>query len=444
MSDFIFKHFSPISTKAWKQKIQYLLQGKSYQSLIHTNLDGVNSLPFYSLENKNTESNQPISVLNNQSQPSYFCIASSATNANTEALEAQKCGVQSIYFAIFDPNLDLTVLLQNITVKIYLQCYFLENDFCKNKISHLLPQKNITVIFDVLGKISKTGNWYLNFQKDSEILKKEIEHSNATISINTSLFHNTGANKIQQIAYGLAQYQAYAENKTLTKSTQVVYLVSVDTDLYHETAKLKTLRLLHQQIATEYGLNPDCEIIQIKSKRNLSAIHTEINQITALTESHIAMLGGVNVLTTSPKNFTFYKEDIGSVSQICSNLTTNRSYLNNYTNKAVYIEKIMEQQQTKVLDVLKTIQQGGGYVEQLKRGSIQRKIQEQEILQTKRLENQINKNIYTQEFRLNKTPIAYPFLRRNKRKTLWQPIIEKQWRTNLELNIWETHFGNEK
>lgn len=444
MSDFIFKYFSSISAKAWKQKIQYLLQGDSYQSLIKTNIDGVDVLPFYTLENRNLEFSENIAVPNSSTNTSYFCIATIASQANNEALEAQKCGVQSIYFAVFDPYLDWNILLQNIKIKIYLQCYFLENDFCKNKINHLLPQKNITVIFDILGKISKTGNWHFNFKKDSELLKKELQNTCSTLSINLSLFHNAGANNIQQIAYGLAQYQTYAESKIIDKSTIVIYQVSVSTDLYHETAKLKTLRLLHQQLASEYNLNLNCEIIQIKSKRNLSAIHSEINQITALTESHIAMLGGVNVLTTPPKNFTFYKEDALSVPCVCNNLIALGNNFNNYTNKAVFIEKIMEQQQTKVLDVLKTIQKGGGYVEQLKKGSIQRKIREQETLQTERLENKINQHIYTQEFTSNKTPIAYPFLKRNKRKTLWQPIIEKQWRTSIEFPIWESLFENEK
>ena len=48
LNKFIFKHFAPIPSKQWKQKIQYELQGANYQTeLVHTNSDGISSLPYY-------------------------------------------------------------------------------------------------------------------------------------------------------------------------------------------------------------------------------------------------------------------------------------------------------------------------------------------------------------------------------------------------------------
>ena len=48
MNKFIFEHFAPVSSKEWKQKIQYELNGADYQkTLIKPIAQGVSILPFY-------------------------------------------------------------------------------------------------------------------------------------------------------------------------------------------------------------------------------------------------------------------------------------------------------------------------------------------------------------------------------------------------------------
>jgi len=75
MNNIIFKYFAPISPKQWKQKIQYLLNGKNYQSLMHKDIDGIITLPFYTHQNTTPfESNNPATT----SKPAYYCIVTDA------------------------------------------------------------------------------------------------------------------------------------------------------------------------------------------------------------------------------------------------------------------------------------------------------------------------------------------------------------------------------
>ena len=96
MSDFLFDEFPSVSSKQWKQKIQFDLKGDDYNKtlLTHTN-EGIIIKPFYhkdemeSLEIPNT--------------PTKFNICqtifvSTEKTANYLALDALKRGADSIQF----------------------------------------------------------------------------------------------------------------------------------------------------------------------------------------------------------------------------------------------------------------------------------------------------------------------------------------------------------
>lgn len=436
MSNPLAKYFPSISSKQWKQKIQYLLQGKNYQDLIVTDIDNISTLPFYTHEEGVTDFTF-INKTTATSKPAYYHLVRKAEEANHSALEAQKNGIPCIYFALFDPQIDLDILLKNLTIKVIIQCYFLNIDFSKHPA--LKNKNNCELIFDCLGKISKTGNWYTSAKNDFSILKQSISKQH-TICINLSNFHNAGASAVQQLSYGISQLITYASNNIINKQHTVTYLLSVNTDIYLEVAKIKTLRILHKQVASSLNLNENCTLIQQKSKRNLSGLLNEINTVDAATERHIAQLGAVDFFTSTPRNFSFYKEDIPEDAQLFNDLKSSALNFTNYTEGVIYIEKITSQLLDKSTKLIETLEKGGGFIEQLKKGTLQQKISKNEMEQTKNFTAKTNTDIYNTFSFCNKTPLSYPFLKFKKRKTLWQPIIEKQWRSATELPYWKENF----
>lgn len=435
MSNPLNKYFTSVSPKQWKQKIQYLLKGENYQNLITTDIDGISTLPFYT--DLDTRSKNDSSIASNTiSNSAYYCIVQNAKESNNEALKAQENNITCIYFAVFDPSINIDILLKNLSTKIIIQCYFLDLNFSKHP---AFSNTNCEVLFDCLGKISKTGNWYISAKDDFNLLNQCIS-KNHSISINLSNFHNAGASAVQQLSYGLSQLITYAKKNSINQQHTITYLISVTNCIPLEVAKIKTLRILHKQIASTLNLNKKCVIIQQKSKRNLSGLINEINSINETTERHIAQQAGVNYFTSTPRNFYFYKEDLPQKKQIFDDLNLSNQNFIDYSNDVIYIKKIIEQLLEKSIKLVDTLEQGGGYIEQLKKGTLQQKISKNEIKETKNLSEQSNTSIYKNYTFGEKTPLTYPFLKLKKRKTLWQPIIEKQWRASIELPLWKEKF----
>ncbi len=435
MNSIVSKYFPSISAKQWKQKIQYLLEGKNYQTLVHNSIDGISTLPFYT---KEEQPEKDFTEHQSTPKPTYYCIVSSVEKANLEALNAIENGINTIYFALFDSKINPDLLLKNINVEIIIQCYFLDSEFGKQA---AITTKSCIVLYDCLGKVSKTGNWYQSAKEDFYVLNNCVSVNQNNISINVSNLHNAGASPVQQLSYALSQLITYSKKATLNQQNTITYILSVSTDIYIEIAKIKTLRILHQNVAKTLHLNTNCNIIQHKSKRNLSGLLGAINKIESTTERHIALLAGVDYFTTTPNNYYFYKEDIPKSDAILTELKSSVSNLNNtLIVGSIYIEKIMEQLLEKSTLLIETLEKGGGYIEQLKKGTIQQKIASNEATNTQNLLSQTEFDESKNSDFKSKTPISYPFLKRNKRKTLWQPIIEKQWRASLELPIWKKTF----
>ena len=157
-----------------------------------------------------------------------------------------------------------------------------------------------------------------------------------------------------------------------------------------------------------------------------------------------AVLGGANVIYNQPYNYLFQNTtDFGErISRNQLLVLKNESYfdaVNNPADGAYYIESLTEQLSQKALELFKDIEANGGFLHQLKEGTIQRKIKdsaqkEQDdfnagnitLLGTNKHPNNADK----MKEALEKTP----FLSKEKRKTLIEPIIEKRLSESLEQN----------
>lgn len=433
MDKTVFEYFPPITTQQWKQKIQYLLKGTNYQQLINLNADGISTLPFY------TQKNIPEKVnyqYKNTPKPLYYIVVINEIEANRNALTAISEGVTTIFFAIFNSKINLTALLSNINCLVILQCYFLDHQFNSNA---LKQKKHILILNECLNKISKTGNWYVNAKQDFNELAKVLSFNNSAIGINLNTYHNAGATPVPQLSYCAAQLNTYAKKKIITRKTPIVYNVAVTTNFFLEIAKIKALRILHFTMANKLDLNPNCIIIQHKSKRNLSGLSYQINQTHTALERHIGILAGVDYYASTPVNFYFYKEDIPTTATVCKTLLNAlESTQPSLMEGSIYIEKLIQQLCEKSGSLLENIETGGGYISQLKKGIIQQKIADSEIKETLLFKQNFNFNI-NNDFK-HKETINYPFLKFKKRKTLWRPIVEKQLREVVERPIWENHF----
>ena len=287
----------------------------------------------------------------------------------------------------------------------------------------------------------KTGNWYHNLEQDHKVFEAMVAHTN-TLSIDLSLYQNAGSNIIQELAYGMAHLNEYLNhfNNILSKeqkqSLKVVFHVSIGSNYFFEIAKLRALRVLYGSLAQEYDIHPECIIRATPTKRNKSIYDYNTNMLRTTTECMSAILGGANLITNLPYDAIYHKTN-EFAERIARNqllILKNESYFDLVDNPAdgsYYIEDLTETLATKALELFKDIEANGGFLKQLKAGTIQRKLKEsatkeQDTFNAGELVILGTNKFQNPQDRMKDDLELYPFVKTDKRKTLIEPIIERR------------------
>lgn len=458
MSKKLFTDFNKVSSKEWKQKIQVDLKGADYNdTLIWKTNEDIDVKPFYHAD----EFSHP---LNNISNPKTWSICQSifahdVELSNKKAVNVIERGADSIKFILPSKDISIDDLLQNINldvVVLYFELHFLDSEFVKKLNLNLLERsqkdtnkKSFYINTDIIGHLAETGNWYTHLKADHDQFNLILKETHS-LSVNASLFQNAGATMVQQLAYALAQTNEYlnhinAASLIKDEATPVLNInfnVSIGTNYFFEIAKLRALRLLFNTLISEYSFKANCHIFATPTKRNKTIYDYNTNLLRTTTECMSAILGGANTICNLAYDGIYHKDnEFGE--RIARNqllILKHESYFNLVSNASegtYYIESLTNQLAEKALDVFKIIEKQGGFLSQLKEGTIQRKIKdsalkeqalfdagETVLLGTNKHPNKNDK--MKQELEL------FPFVKTNIRKTLIRPIIEKRLAENIE------------
>lgn len=229
-----------------------------------------------------------------------------------------------------------------------------------------------------------------------------------------------------------------------------MFTVSVGSNYFFEIAKLRALRILWSTLASEYQINTDCYISAVPTKRNKTLYDYNTNMLRTTTECMSAILGGANNVCNLPYDAIYHKDNefgerIARNQLLILKHESAFDKVNNAADGAYYIESLTEQLAEKALELFKDIERNGGFLNQLKSGTIQRKIKEnatkeqEQFNSGERILLGTNKHSNPNDKMAEQLQI-YPFVKINKRKTLIVPIIEKRIAEQIE----QTRLKNEK
>ncbi|OUS00070.1 methylmalonyl-CoA mutase [Flavobacteriales bacterium 33_180_T64] len=440
MSKKLFNEFSEISSKQWKQKIQADLKGVDYNDTLiwHTN-EGIDVKPFYHLD----EFTESLSTAIPKASAFKICqsiFVSHTEKSNAKALDAISRGAETIEFIIPSETTSIVKLLNKIdtaSTPISLKLLFLSPEYIKT----IPSKKNIAIQLDIIGNLSRTGNWYKNLNEDHNRFEAIVKQTNS-FSIDVALYQNAGANMVQQLAYALAHTNEYYNhfdnilNTTQKETLHIVFNVSVGTNYFFEIAKLRALRLLYKTLASAYSINSECIIKVTPTKRNKTIYDYNTNMLRTTTECMSAVLGGANTITNLAYDAIYHKDnEFGErISRNQLLILKNESYfdkVDNPSDGAYYIESLTTQLSEKALDLFKDIESNGGFLSQLKEGIIQKKIKESATKEQSQFDAGelillgTNKHPNLEDKMKDDIEI-YPFIKMNPIKTLLEPIIEKR------------------
>jgi methylmalonyl-CoA mutase len=441
MATNLFEDLEPISSKQWKQKIQFELKGADYnETLIWNSPEDIKVKPFYHQD----EFTKAAAI---KTKVSEFKICQNIFVFDIEksverALDTLKRGAESLRFTIENDSIAIEKLLEKLpieNVSIYFNFKFFSIDFVK-KINAIVQQKKAIAYYnlDPIGQLAKDGNWFTTKDKNNfdslNLLSTAIPDS-SIISINATLYQNAGANMVQQLAYGLAHANEYF-NRIPVISQAIVFEVNVGTNYFFEIAKLRAMRLLFNLVAKEYNHNLECHLLVSPTKRNKTIYDYNINMLRTTTECMSAIIGGANAIANLPYDSLYHKDnEFGD--RIARNqllILKNESYfdkVNNPADGSYYIETLTTQLAEKALVLFKDIEASGGFLKQLNEGIIKRKIQEsadkeQELFDSGK-EILLGTNKYpNKDDRMKQDLELFPFVKIKPRKTLITPIIEKR------------------
>lgn len=447
MKEKLFNEFSTVSSKQWKQQIQYELKGADYnETLVWESPEGIKVKPFYHKDEDNgtkTSSNQnhAFRIVQNIF---VFDLEKSIKKADNSLSR----GAESIRFTIENDTIDIHKLLAGIDIKtntVYLNLKFLSADFIK-KANQIAKEKDALIycLIDPIHQLAFDGNWYKAEEKDNfEILTSLIPecHNISFININASLYQNAGANMVQQLAYTLAHVNEYF-NKIENYNQPITIEVAVGTNYFFEIAKIRALRQLFKALATEYNYTGDLHIIATPTRRNKTLYDYNVNMLRTTTECMSAILGGADAVANLAYDALYHKDnEFGDrISRNQLLVLKHESYFDvvqNASDGAYYIETLTSQLAEKALILFKDIEANGGLLKQLKEGTIQKKIQEsaqkeQELFDSGK-EILLGTNKYpNKNDRMAGDLELYPFVKINPRKTLITPIIEKRLAEKME------------
>ena len=447
MKHSLFSEFDPISSKQWKQKIQFELKGEDYNdTLIWNSPENIKVKPFYNQDD--LQENLPVNPNENGFKICQNIFDFDLEKSIERALESIERGAESIIFTIENETINVTKLLDKLpleTCEIYFNLSFISINYI-SKIETIAKSRNAKIYcnLDPIGQLAKDGNWFKTHEKDNfetlNLISKQVSNS-SIISINSSLYQNAGANMVQELAYSLAHANEYL-NRITTFNQPIVFKISVGTNYFFEIAKLRAYRILFNSIAKEYNPNLECHLVVTPTKRNKTIYDYNVNMLRTTTECMSAIIGGADAIANLPYDALYHKDnEFGD--RIARNqllILKNESYFDKVNNPAdgtYYIESLTHQLAEKALVLFKDIEANGGFLKQLNEGIIKRKIQEsadkeQELFDSGK-EVLLGTNKYpNKDDKMKHDLELFPFVKVNPRKTLITPIIEKRLAEKLE------------
>ena len=446
MSNYLFDEFNEVSSKEWKQKIQVDLKGADYnETLIWKNLEGIDVKPFYHQDDFK-EVFKEIPGFPKDWNVAQSIFIDDEKIANHLILDSIKRGAEAIVLTA-NNEFNIEQVFNKFLVKntiIYFDLKFISESFIFN-LKHFFSSKKASVFYniDIIGNLAKSGNWFSNLKEDHSTLGKIIKQNpqENIVSVDGTLFQNSGATMVQQLAYCLSQANEYLnhfKNTTISKNNtfSITFKLSLGSNYFFEIAKIRALRKLYALLANEYSFSTECHIITFPSNRNKTIYDYNINMLRTTTENMSAIIGGSNTVCNKSYDSIFHKSnEFGE--RIARNqllILKQESYFkasNNPAKGSYYIEIITDQLSEKALILFKNIEVNGGFLSQLKEGTIQRKIKESAQKEQRLFDSGVlellGTNIHQNPNDKMKNDLElFPFIKKNTRKTLIEPILERR------------------
>jgi methylmalonyl-CoA mutase len=415
----LFDKFPPVKTNEWMDKIHTDLKGADFKKkLVWKTDEGFEVNPFYREDDIsdllyiNTLPGEfpylrGTKVKNNSWFVRQNIEVTDYSSANSKALCILMKGVDSLGFIIADPETvnenNFKTLLKDIHIEI-IEINFLCNGKAKEILDVLIkitkergldPERiRGAVEADPIGRLLMNGTLCIPVEKGFDYLASLTELSSelpdfCSIHMNLANLTNSGADLVQQLAFGLSMGSEYIVQLTerdisaRTAASKIRFSFGVGSSYFAEIARIRAARLLWSVVTRAYKplneepvkMNIHCET----SKWNKTVYDPYVNMLRTQTEAMSAILGGTDSLTVDPfdtvfKNPDEFSERIARNQQL---ILKEEAYFDKVVDPAAgsyYVENLTSLITESAWKLFIDIEDKGGFLECIKTGYIQKMI----------------------------------------------------------------------
>ena len=326
MNQNLFSEFPKITKEAWLNQVTKDLKGKDFnETLVWQSFEGFDINPYYAEEDLKNIPIKAIQEAQKNGTPTSWqhrslIKYSTAKETNLLTINCLKNGIDAIIIDLGEMVIseqDLIRLLNNIKLSetpIYFKTPHREALLTNiKKFIHYQPKGGFAT--DILSKSFSSESTIID--KDAwESTKNIIAQTNEypafrAIAVESHVFHNAGANAVQELAFTLASAVNYLDKLTdLGLSIEQIipkieFSISIGTNYFIEIAKLRALRYLWSKIVESYHSSllsrtppaDNCSIHCQTSSFYDATLSPYTNMLRATTEAMSATMGGCDSLT---------------------------------------------------------------------------------------------------------------------------------------------------
>lgn len=404
MKNQLFQEFISHTNEDWKQQVIKDLKGKDFSEnltwIIDENIkvksyhDGVevHQMPLKSVQQSQNQG--LIKTWNYREIIKY----KSEKETNALIVSLLEAGAESFlieFSGVLEKEFEVKKLLRNIKISATPFFFKVENNPLRlvNELQIVAPYHwKGGINNDILGRYFTSGNYAVNeWEEINQILGKVQNFASFKIlTINGNVFHNSGANIAQEVAFTLASAietidKISQQNIALLLIVQKIeFSISIGTNYFAEIAKIRALKFLWNKILTEgYGLDsqdiPPIAIHCVTSSFFNSSNSPHTNMLRATTESMSAIIGGCDSLSVRAFDETFQESDEFSrrIARNISTILKEESYFDKVIDPSAgsyFIENLTFEIAENSFKLLQEVENKGGIVDAFKQNFIQNEI----------------------------------------------------------------------
>lgn len=380
----LFVGFEKINSAEWRYQIAKDLNIQNIDELKWTSVEGIDVGPIYHIDEA-IRLNIPKSQ--NEWNVGEYLHFTNMSDASKFVSDAAKGGADSIYL---DGDYSAEEAIQlirkfeksNLNWHVKVSCR--AEDLKTIKKSSTAIQSKLNLHVDPIGHRARIGDWLIDQDTDLNVMRSHLQGqllNQSQVSIDMSLYQNAGANIIQQLAFGLSHANEYLNLiSTSNQVPLVTFNTAVGSNYFFEIAKLRALRWLWQSLLSGIGFDDTpCHILTTTTERNKTIYSYNNNLLRSTTECMSAALGGADTIVNMPYDHQYHNpNDFGQ--RIARNqllILKHESFfqaVQNPTDGTYYIDYLTHSLANQALELFKSIEAKGGFIEALKSGVVQASI----------------------------------------------------------------------